>query len=208
MDLSLDKRHGTVPGGPRFGRGGLVFELPSRYSMVATDVPGLPYRVEFVVVASAGSRPQAESVTLVQLVDEHGRPAGPPVTSAALRRVAVAELVRLSVEVAAQVLDSELPTRDPETETSGKLRPPTDEETTELRKRRRRRVDSELLANVAELYREAARVGQAPTQAVADTLGVPRSTAGRYVVRARREGHLGPAPGRRIAGEALEGGTS
>jgi transposase len=62
-----------------------------------------------------------------------------------------------------------------------------------------------LLARVAEVYREAHALGSNPTRTVAQRLGVARSTAGRYVVQARRQGHLGPAPGLRVAGEATEG---
>ena len=58
----------------------------------------------------------------------------------------------------------------------------------------------ERLEEAADVYRYALRLGQPPTNAVAEALNVSRSTAGRYVVRARRAGLLGPAvPGR--AGE-------
>jgi hypothetical protein len=40
------------------------------------------------------------------------------------------------------------------------------------------------------VYRMAMLSGDAPTQAVADNLKVPRSTAGRWVTRARDRGHL------------------
>lgn len=66
---------------------------------------------------------------------------------------------------------------------------------------RRRRVTPELLAKVAEVYRAAYSAGQSPTQAVAETFEVSHSTAGRWVVEARKAGTLGPAIGP-TAGEA------
>ena len=55
---------------------------------------------------------------------------------------------------------------------------------------------SETLAVVARLYREGWRVGR-PTLAVATGLGIPRSTAGRWVAAARdpKRRLLGPAEG-------------
>ncbi len=49
---------------------------------------------------------------------------------------------------------------------------------------------TETLRHVAALYRLAVVLGDAPTQRVADTLGVPRSTASRWVTRARDRGYL------------------
>ncbi|PRY24062.1 hypothetical protein [Pseudosporangium ferrugineum] len=66
---------------------------------------------------------------------------------------------------------------------------------------RRRRVTRELLEQVAQVYRAAFRDGQPPTQAVAETFHVSHSTAGRWVVEARKAGALGPATGTR-PGEA------
>ena len=64
----------------------------------------------------------------------------------------------------------------------------------------RPKVTDELLAEVAEVYRDANSHGSAPTQAVADYFQRPRSTAAKWVQRARAEGFLGPAVERR-AGE-------
>ncbi|GLZ05000.1 hypothetical protein Acsp03_24660 [Actinomadura sp. NBRC 104412] len=49
---------------------------------------------------------------------------------------------------------------------------------------------TETLRWVARIYRLAVLLGDAPTQAVASGLGVPRSTAGRWVTRARDRGLL------------------
>lgn len=66
---------------------------------------------------------------------------------------------------------------------------------------RRRRVTRDLLTDVAEVYRSAYRSGDSPTVAVADHFDVSHSTAGRWVVAARKEGVLGAATGTK-AGEA------
>lgn len=66
---------------------------------------------------------------------------------------------------------------------------------------RRRRVTRELLGEVAEVYRATHDKGNPPTQAVAEAFNVSHSTAGRWVVEARKAGILGPAIGS-TAGEA------
>lgn len=49
---------------------------------------------------------------------------------------------------------------------------------------------TETLRHVAAVYRLALLLGDAPTQRVADSLGVPRSTVARWVTRARDRGYL------------------
>jgi hypothetical protein len=66
--------------------------------------------------------------------------------------------------------------------------------------RRRDRITSEHLAEVARVYREAWEAGEHPTIAVQDHFGVSHSTAARWVGQARRANppHLGrPAEGSR-----------
>ena len=48
----------------------------------------------------------------------------------------------------------------------------------------------ETLQAVAVIYRLALMLGDSPTQAVAEELGIPRSTAGRWVTRSRDRGFL------------------
>jgi hypothetical protein len=63
-----------------------------------------------------------------------------------------------------------------------------------------KRLPDEILARAAEVYRNALRRGLGPTDAVALAFPISRSTAGRWIVEARRRGLLGPAiPG--VAGE-------
>lgn len=66
------------------------------------------------------------------------------------------------------------------------------------RPRRGARLSDDLLENVARVYRAHSNN---PTAAVAETLHIARSTAGRYVARARARGFLGPAIGPK-AGES------
>ncbi len=54
----------------------------------------------------------------------------------------------------------------------------------------RRRVNTELLRQVAEIYR--ANFDSAPTEAVARTFGVKQRMAHEYVRRARERGFLPP----------------
>jgi hypothetical protein len=63
-----------------------------------------------------------------------------------------------------------------------------------------KRLPDVFLASVADVYRYALKLGQPPVNAVAEAFNVSRSTAGRYVVRARRRGMLGEA----ITGKAGE----
>jgi hypothetical protein len=68
----------------------------------------------------------------------------------------------------------------------------------EARRKSRRKVTPELLAEVAQLYRDYLDDG--PWQAIQDRYGVSASTAGRYVLLARRAGLLPPTdPGKRKA---------
>lgn len=60
---------------------------------------------------------------------------------------------------------------------------------------RRRSVTKQLLAEVAEVYRESAAAGRPPTQAVAAHFTATHSSAARWVREARRAGVLGPALG-------------
>jgi len=67
-----------------------------------------------------------------------------------------------------------------------------------LRSRRKRKVDDDLLREVAEIYR--ANVHRGPTQAVAERFDKATSTAALYVSLARQHGFLGAA----IKGKAGE----
>lgn len=66
---------------------------------------------------------------------------------------------------------------------------------------RRRRLNDDQYRRVADAYRHAVEQGNYPKQAVAAEMHVSESTAGRYVMEARRRGFLGRAPGKGRAGE-------
>ena len=196
----------SLPGGPLYTVDGVTYELPTYFDVVATGLPRLPYEVH-VGVRMLASGPRAERVELVQMKDERGRHTGPYVTSTAFRDLALTDLLGRAVEAAVTVAVKVERSAD---EASGTLRQPTDEErqgfARRYRRDGRRLPDDERLARVAEVYREAILLGERPTQAVADALGVARSTAGRWVQEARTHSYLRPAPGPRIAGEIPEEG--
>lgn len=70
----------------------------------------------------------------------------------------------------------------------------------------RRRVTPDLLTEVAELYRSATSAGLAPVVEIARKANVSHSTAGRWVVEARRAGIMGPAVGTRVGEATNESG--
>jgi hypothetical protein len=66
--------------------------------------------------------------------------------------------------------------------------------------RRRPPLSDDTLVAVSEVYRKAHATGASPTKAVQRHFHVSRSTAGRWVGRARQQGYLGPTRERQ-AGE-------
>jgi hypothetical protein len=68
--------------------------------------------------------------------------------------------------------------------------------------RRGKAISDAELRRVAEIYRTAVVHRTPPTKKVATEMHVARSTAGRWVVQARKRGFLGAAPTRGKAGEA------
>jgi hypothetical protein len=61
------------------------------------------------------------------------------------------------------------------------------------RPRRGSPVSDANLRQVADLYRAAFRRGDPPTRTIADEMHIARSTAARWVAKARDRGMLGPA---------------
>jgi hypothetical protein len=119
----------------------------------------------FEVVVDARYDPSAGRY-LVEHVAMTAREGG-EVTGEVLRRVKLAESLRLIARAAMSPYEADWPR---ELAAAG----PT----------------TETLRAVAQIYRVALLAGDAPTQAVAERLGVPRSTAGRWVTRARDRGFL------------------
>ena len=91
-----------------------------------------------------------------------------------------------------------VPTHDDNTPAAAEARMAFARSYNEARRQSRRKVTPEFLADVANLYREYLDDG--PWQAIQDRYGVSASTAGRYVLLARRAGLLPPTdPGKRKA---------
>lgn len=123
------------------------------------------YTVELKAAYEPGAGRYVTRQATVRSVD------GAEVTGEALRSVPVATILRdglLGALQAVMALNFAPPPAD-----IGKAGPTT-----------------ETLQWVARIYRTALLVGDAPAQAVASALGVPRSTASRWATRARDRGYL------------------
>jgi hypothetical protein len=156
-------------------RSGGRYDVPNRVDALVDkpDLPRCQLRVEIVE-----GRPACTHLTLLR------RPGEAALTSLAIR-VPLKELV---IEISRLVVGGLTGTEPQE------LRPKAP------RAEPGKRLPQERLEEVARVYRYALSHDRPPTNAVAEALDVSRSTAGRYVVRARRAGLLGPAsPG--VAGE-------
>ena len=166
-------------------------------------------REQFVTVGPGLAMPAKATVTeivngfevLIDVVPEAGRlvaqevrirrtDGGPPVTGEAIRSIPVAGLVKLAATLALEVIE-----HDGYTEWSPRILTPE----TALRLRENGPT-TETLDWVAYLYRLGLLMGEPPTKAVEVRLGIPRSTAGRWVAAARDRGPLGPSEGSGKAG--------
>jgi hypothetical protein len=191
---------------------GTQFAIYERFAASITpDDPKLPTRHLTLVVESG--RLVCDSLALRR------RAGGPALTTGQWREVSVPESVRLAADEAAHlVFEGEgemtitlrpgdeplpLPSRRVDddhvaTPISGATRTPEWQTTS---RRRGERITDETLEEVARIYRQAQLLERPPTNAVAKEMHVARSTAGKWVARARKAGFLGPAPRRGIAGE-------
>jgi hypothetical protein len=139
---------------------------------VAASGPDLPCDVELRAELERGTY----VVTELRCTRRQG---GPEVTGEVIRTVPVARILHAGALKANKLFG---PHADP---AALKAQGPTEES----------------LRVVAQVYRMAHLVRDNPTQAVSSALGLPHSTAARWVVQARRAGFLGPAE-RRKAGES------
>lgn len=168
----------------------------------------IPYTVRLSISVTEGHSPQVFSLTLSRKrgvavgalgEDEEAAiyPAADSIRSEALRLIPVGRLLRDAVLAATHTEPEpggvpDLMVREKDIGESwrsvvrGELLP---------------RSTSPPYEEVADVYRQALAAGERPTRAVADTLGVARSTAGRYVMEARARGFLDPAPGPGRSGE-------
>lgn len=137
------------------------WEIPREITETFEDHGGVDVTLTAVYSAESGRYEVAE-LTVSR------RPGGPEVTGEALRQVPVKGVLR--TVTTRHVLDGQPPGPVPPVPASG----PT----------------TETLTWVARIYTLAVLLGDAPTQRVAEAMGVPRATAGRWVTRARDRGLL------------------
>lgn len=160
------------------------------------DEPWSPYMVEALVTAT----PRGPRCIDLHIV---ARGEGEAITPAGLRRVPLGRIIRL--------IEGSLPARLT-VDKEGRVVPVAEDRQARAAYRRavtrrrnegaRWRLDADTLAKVADVYRSALASGASPTAAVEDYFRLGnRAQAARWVKRAREEGHLGAAPGRRLKGE-------
>jgi hypothetical protein len=159
------------------------------------DDPSQPFILEFTVRTVAGRRPEVTDLNLG--LRDPAPPGG--VTTEGLRKVQIAKALTLALAKATRrVADSDGGLFRLEDDAPGTAR--GDDQV--ARPVRGQPVKEEFLRQVADTYRKAvARGSHRPVGELGEQLGGSRSTAGRWVVQARRAGLLGAAVGR-TAGEA------
>ncbi len=155
-----------------YGRLGDGLAVPSPVTITVT---GEPFDL-VLAVELQGGRFVCRDLRVTQ-VD-----GGPPVTGEALRRIPVSEVIRTALEdtiVRGEQIGPELweaaPMGAPRRDIA--RHGPTDE----------------ALKHVAAIYRFTHALGESPTKGVQERLGLPRSTAARWVALARERGYLGAA---------------
>lgn len=175
------------------GTGPAVDLLPghpviSQFDVTCPDWNGYSFRVE--VKLNEDSRQfEAEAVTVER------RPGGPPVTTEALRDMAVGRFIAQGV---AQDLSMMRPGPDGSVIMNGASAgefPRTGYGVLSVAEAHRMRdtgPTADTLRGVAEVYMVAHAIGQQPTKAVRESFGISQSTAGAWVGRARSAGLLPP----------------
>lgn len=147
--------------------------IPAEITATAEDISG--YAVQITAGYDADSGRYVTRRLMVQANDGE-------VTSEGIRAIPVASVLRLTVTgVVGPMLFREVGQPAP----VGKAGP-----------------TEETLRAVARIYRLAVLLGGPATQQVAISLGVPRSTAGRWVTRARDRGYLTVTDRRTARGQA------
>ena len=149
----------------------------------------LPYQLELRVVYEAGR-------FVVDRLAIHRREDGPPVTTEGIRDIPLAAFLRLAVE--SNIMRVGPTIRDGNT-SSWELTWASPLTLSERAKGGGGPSDEDL-RTVAAAYQVAYATGQAPTKAVVERLGLPRSTASRWVRMARERGLRGPATPRKAGG--------
>ena len=185
------------------GRAGVIATspttvVPNRFEATIM-FPGKPHRVWLDIRTDPKTGP-----VIYEIRVQHSLTAPGGITTGLLHSLKLRELRRLALEEVTKEITTVLP--------AGYFRAPGDAPgvahfgSVVRGPGRGRPMDDEHLRRVAVVYREAIAVGsRAPVEAVRKALHASRSTAGRWVVQARKAGILGPARGP-IAGEAEDRG--
>ncbi len=170
-----------------YGRLGDGLAVPSPVTITVT---GEPFDLVLEVELQAGRLVCRD--LRVRQVD-----GGPPVTGEALRRIPVSEVIRVALEDLIERAEEIAP----QTWESAPIGPPPEHVA-------RHGPTDEALRHVAAIYRFTYALGESPTKGVQDRLGLPRSTAGRWVALARERGFLGPTSAGRAGEDAPLTGDS
>jgi|GEM_PF-5751099 len=169
-------------------------------SFVVTIVePDIPYAVTVSMAYTPGRSPKCMALTVAPRGIQHAPviSGGPhdrevfqehePITAEALRRVPVARVIQKAVRAA--VHDTDGPAGE-----IAYFADPADLAVTDgPRTKRGKQLDDTHYRQVADVYRKALAAGTAPTKSVAAWGSVSHSSAARWVMEARRRGHLEPA---------------
>ena len=151
---------------------GLV--APSRLLLSVEDPKGYDLLLDIVF---EGDRYVCRELRIRQ------REGGPPVIGEALRDVTVRCFIRLGIRHAL-LKEGQAPDGSPIFQSVAMRHPP--------KGIAKQGPTDEVLRWVAQIYRLAVALTEAPTKSVQDELGVSRATAGRWVAEARNRGLLPP----------------
>jgi hypothetical protein len=164
-------------------RAGASAAIPPLFTAEIDD-PAQPYSLELRVRTVQGRKPEVIELLLAARGDD----VESRITTEGLRGVHLAKALDLALSKALRVDESDAPKSSPDAR----------------RPKRGVAVSDEFLQRVADIYRSAVAGGsRSPVNEVALQLGSSRSTAGRWVVQARRANILRAAMGTR-AGESTE----
>lgn len=155
---------------------GLFVHLPGYARFEGVELDGYQYSVSLLLDRTEeGIRPTEVSISAPE--------GSPPISSTTLRALTVHSLTQIALREIAQRGESGAH----KVRTDGPTTALTDSEVAEIRAAGP--VDSSLKA-VARFYNLAVAMGEPPAKAVENALGLPRTTASKWVRRARDKGFL------------------
>lgn len=192
MERQITIEHGN---GRRLTDVGDGFAVLDDFDAVVVDAD-LPYDVAVHVKIANG-------VLTCTSLEARQRDDGPLVTSAGIRQIPVADVLRSVAAYADEWAMKGSTAEGYSWPLNGGERSAYLQRRRRAERKGRRRITDDELELVAKTYRAAMARGQAPTVAVQVELHLnTREQAARWVRKAREAGHLEPAPGPRMKGEA------